>query len=205
MPKGHPRFSRTIEERGLDAVDTPEFAFLPLFDHEPLLAGVREIAEPAAGAGAMVIPLRKRGIHVHAADVAPRGCPNCKTADFLKTRTLPPGCDVLWTNPPFSRALPFILHSLVLGYRIVILLLRLQFLTSAERYDRLYPLGRLRRVHVVTNRITMHDVNHLAAGGKTASQSQDHAWYVFDATYFGAPTINFMSKNNPARMPWATW
>ena len=45
---------------------------------------------------------------------------------------------------------------------------------------------------------------HIAAGGKEASQSQIHAWFVFDRGYCGPATISPVSINAPdARMPWA--
>jgi hypothetical protein len=49
----------------------------------------------------------------------------------------------------------------------------------------------------------MHDAAHLAAGGKESSQSQIHAWFVFDRDYCGRPEINPVSIHRPAeRMPW---
>jgi hypothetical protein len=39
----------------------------------------------------------------------------------------------------------------------------------------------------------MHDAAHIAAGGKEGSQSQVHAWFVFDRDYCGPATINPVS------------
>ena len=50
----------------------------------------------------------------------------------------------------------------------------------------------------------MHDAEHLAAGGKKASQSEIYAWYVFDRSYFGPPITMPVSIFEPdVRMPWA--
>ena len=59
-------------------------------------------------------------------------------------------------------------------------------------------------MHVLAERLQdMHDANHVAAGGKKASQSQLHAWFVFDRDYCGPATINPVSIHQPAaRMPW---
>ena len=85
---------------------------------------------------------------------------------------------------------------------MVVLLLKLSFLCTAERYERLHKPGHLRRVHVLAERLQdMHDANYT---GKKASQSQVHAWFVFDRDYCGPATINPVSIHRPAaRMPWA--
>ena len=94
-------------------------------------------------------------------------------------------------------------HALGLGFRVVTLLLRTTFLSCEDRYVRLHKPGHLRRVHVFSERVTMHDAAHIAAGGKKASQSQCHAWFVFDHDYRGPATINPISIKEPtARMPW---
>jgi phage/plasmid-associated DNA primase len=67
--RGRPSFGRSRAVRGLDLFDTPPRALDPLFEHEPLLAGVRVICEPFAGRGNLVTAMRSRGITVHAADI----------------------------------------------------------------------------------------------------------------------------------------
>ena len=61
--------------------------------------------------------------------------------------------------------------------------------------------GALRRIHVLAERLQgMHDANFT---GEKASQSQVHAWFVFDRDYCGPATINPVSIHRPAtRMPW---
>jgi hypothetical protein len=70
----------------------------------------------------------------------------------------------------------------------------------------MHKRGFLRRVHVLADRIQdMHDADHIAAGGKKASQSQKHAWFVFDRSYCGLATIIPISRKQPsAQMPWAS-
>ena len=89
-----------------------------------------------------------------------------------------------------------------LRFRVVVLLLPLSFLCTAERYERLHKRGHLRRVHVLAERLQgMHDANY---SGKKSSQPQVHAWFVFDRDYCGPATINPVSIHRPAaRMPWA--
>jgi hypothetical protein len=198
-----PSLGRTREQRGLDQFDTPPIALAPLFFHEPLLAGVTSVCEPFAGKGNLVMAMRGRGLVVHASDIEYRGCPD-SVLDFFEMTERPPDCDVLVSNPPFSRAMEIIEHAWALGFRVVILLLKIQFLNTEERYERMHKRGHLRRVCPFAERLQdMHDAKHLAAGGKKASQSQEHAWFVFDRDYCGLSTNNPVSINHPAeRMPW---
>ena len=51
--------------------------------------------------------------------------------DFLKMTERPPNCDVPLSNPPYRKAMQYI-----------------------ERYERLYKLGHLRRIHVLAEHLT---------------------------------------------------
>lgn len=121
----------------------------------------------------------------------------------------PAGCDVLVSNPAYKgiagSAMDFIEHALVLDFRVIALLLKLSFLCSQERYERLHRLGHLSRLHVLAERLQdMHDATHLAAGGRKASQPGTHAWFVLDRDYCGPAMINPVSIYQPdAREPWA--
>ena len=172
--------------------------------HEPLLRGVTDIAEYFAGRGNLVIPMRERGITVHASDVFDRGCPNSSVRDFFQIDKPADACRVLMSNPPFARAMDAIEHAFAIGFEVVIFLLKLGFLSTAERSRRLHQPGHLRRVHVLAERLQgMHDANHLAKGGKKAGQPDLHAWFVLDRNYVGPATIIAVSINKPTmRMPW---
>ena len=209
-PSRHrPSFGRSRKVRGLDQVDTPPIALAPLFVHEPLLDGVSSICEPFCGLGNLVTAMRGRGLTVHASDIADRGCPNSSVLDFRKMTGRPAGCDVLVSNPAFDGAaggaMDFIEHALVLEFRVIVFLLKLSFLCTAERFERLHRPGHLRRVHVLVERLQdMHDAQHLATGGKKAGQSQVHAWFVFDRDYCGQAVVNPVSIYQPnVRMPGA--
>ena len=200
-----PSFARSLEVRGLDLFDTPQVALAPLFTHEPYLTTASSVCEPFAGKGNLVTALREHGRTVHASDILDRGCPDSTVQDFFTMTERPPGCRLLLSNPPFIRAMETIEHALdVLKFDVVILLLKLGFLGTAERYERLYRRGYLRRVHIIAKRLQdMHDAKHVEAGGKLASQSQDHAWFVIDRNHCGAAVFNAVSIHAPAaRMPW---
>ena len=150
--------------------------------------------------------MRARGFAVHASDILPRGCPDSTVIDFFAMIARPPGCRTLISNPAYSRAMDAIEHALTLGFDVVALLLKVGFLCTVERYERLHKPGHLRRVHVLAERLQdMHDAAHLAAGGEKAAQNGVHAWFVLDRSYCGPATISPVSINRPIeRMPWAS-
>jgi hypothetical protein len=199
-----PSLGRPRAVRGLDQFDTPPVALDPLFEHEPLLAGVTRVCEPFCGKGNLVLAMRARGLTVFASDIVDRGCPDSAVLDFRSMIERPPGCDVLVSNCAYADAMGHIEHALALRFRVIVLLLKLSFLCTDERYERLHPRGHLCRVHVLAERLQgMHDAAHIAAGGKEGSQSQVHAWFVLDRDYCGPATINPVSIHRPAaRMPW---
>ena len=93
-----PSLGRSRAVRGLDLFDTPPVALGPLFEHEPLLAGVTTVAEPFCGKGNLVVAMRERGLTVFASDILDRGCPGSTVLDFRAMTERPPGCDVLISN-----------------------------------------------------------------------------------------------------------
>ncbi len=202
--RNRPSLGRTKAQRGLDQFDTPPAALDPLFAHEPLLVGVAAVVEPFCGLGNPTIAMRARGIAVYASDIQYRGCPDSIELDFLQMTERPLGCDVLLSNPPYGIAMKVIEHAFALGFRLVILLLKIQFLNGERRYKRLYSRGHLRRVYPFAERVqNMQDAKHVASGGKLTSQPNDHGWFVFDRNYCGGAEIIPVSIDNPAaRMPW---
>jgi hypothetical protein len=202
----HVSHGRSKAKRGSDKFDTPATALAPLFVQEPLLADVTAVCEPFCGCGNLVVAMRLYGLTVYASDIEDRGCPGSELLDFLKMTHRPAGCDVLVSNPPYAGVMGLIEHAFALGFRVIALLLKTDFPNTEERYQRLHKPGHLRRVYILAERLQgMHDAAHLAAGGKKASQSQTHNWYVFDRNYRGPSTNIAVSIKRPTeRMPWAS-
>ena len=88
-----PSFGRSKAVRRLDQFDTPPVALTPLFNHEPLLAGVKAVCEPFCGKGNLVVAMRERGLAVHASDIVDRDCPDSSVRDFFKMARRPVGCE----------------------------------------------------------------------------------------------------------------
>jgi hypothetical protein len=74
------RPSRAV--RGFDLFNTPPAALGPLFEHEPLLAGMTTVAEPFCVKDNLVVAMRERGLTVFASDILDRGCPGSTVLDF---------------------------------------------------------------------------------------------------------------------------
>jgi hypothetical protein len=100
-------------------VGTPASALAPLL---PYLQKVWKIWEPAMGEGRPVAGLREQGYQAEGSDI--------KTGDdFLLSQR---GCDVIVTNPPYSRKQEFLERCYALGKPFA-LLLPLTALETEER------------------------------------------------------------------------
>jgi hypothetical protein len=180
-----------LRDRGNDLYETPECATLALLHAEKL---PKRIWEPACGPGAIVSILRTHGHDVLASDLVDYGDPTCfYRRDFLLEHKLPNGCECILTNPPFSLAEDFVEHALELCPR-VIMLLRLAFLES-ERRSCILDTGTLARVHVFRKRLPM---NHRHGWeGRKASSAMAFAWFCWDRSHKGPPTLHRISWGVP--------
>lgn len=131
-----------------DFYQTPPFMMRQLLEALPIKEGL--ILEPARGAGAIERMLVERygAERVVAYDIQEGG-------DFLQeTRRF----STIITNPPFACALEFIERGLKVADRRLSLLLPLDYLHGAKRYQRVFskesPLS-LAWVHVFIRRVLM--------------------------------------------------
>ena len=155
------------------------------------------ILEPCCGAGHIAKALSASGHIVQAQDLydygyAPSGI------DFL-TYEPPNGSEPfdIITNPPYSIATDFILHALEILplYHRAAMLLRLQFLESADRYNRLYRNGSLEKVYIAAKRA------HCAKNGDFENMSGNalcYAWFIWRKGYQGPATIGWFNTPAPA-------
>jgi hypothetical protein len=176
-----------LRDRRNDLYETPSCATLALLREEPLLRRPQKIWEPAAGRGAIVRVLRAHGHEVVASDLIDYGDPTCfSRQDFLLEHKAPQDCECILTNPPFSLAEEFVAHALELCPR-VIMLLRLAFLES-ERRSRILDAGTFARVHIFRKRLPM--MHRDGWEGPKASSAMAFAWFVWDRTHNGPPTLH---------------
>lgn len=167
-------------DRGADFYASPYAALPPLLCAEGKRLP-RTLWEPAAGNGALVLPLRNRGFDVTATDLHDWGCPGAEgQVDFLSSvadRYRPDGAFGIVTNPPFGIVEQFVERAVGLA-PYVALLLRLAFLESEGRM-KWFPTVGLRRVHVIGERLPMMH-RHGYEGPKLSNAGMCFAWFIFE-------------------------
>lgn len=142
---------------------------------------VGTVLEPACGNGAIVSRLPRCDEHYD------------QETDFLKeTRTF----DTVITNPPFSLAKDFILKAKKVATQKIILLLPLSYLHGKSRYDVIYKdkTFPLKKVYVFTRYPMLED--SVRADGKHETGMMVYAWFVWDKSYCGLPTIDWLDNND---------
>jgi len=171
-----------------DFYPTPSHATEALLKHERFSGS---IWEPACGDGSISRVLEASGYEdVYSSDLHQYGY-GFTGVDFLGLDRpflpleLPVGNII--TNPPYSLAHRFAGRALDLTQSKVAMLLKLTFLESARRRP-LFERGMLARIHVFSNRITLH------ANGVAGENSGMicFAWFVWDKSHIGPPTINWI-------------
>jgi hypothetical protein len=165
------------ERKELDVYETPAWVTDCLID----LGHIPEfIWEPAAGSGQMVRALRAQDYAVYESDIA-------TGEDFLMRKEAPVGCGAIVTNPPYNLARAFIEHALALTRPFngtVAMLLRTDYDHAKTRQHLFGDCGTFRHKLVLTRRIKWFE-------DSKGSPSFNHAWFVWDWTYAGAPTISY--------------
>jgi hypothetical protein len=129
------------------------------------------ILEPACGDGAIVEVLKKHNFNVEATDLH-------EGQDFFG-RTEKVGNII--TNPPYRLHLEFIHHAKKIATRKIAMLLPVEFLHGATRYelfqDSDFPL---KIVYVFSSRLCF---------GSETPATVGHAWYVWDRKHRGQPRL----------------
>lgn len=168
--------SHSFDERGLDAYFSPPEAISSLLKIEGQFIP-KHIWEPAAGNGAMVLPLREMNYTVVASDIEDYGLEDCQTnIDYLTTK-VPPGVEGIITNPPFRLAMEFA-EKAINEVSYVAFLLRTNFLESTSRlpFFRKYEPA---RIWISSRRLPM--MHRHGWNGPTASSNTCFAWIIWDA------------------------
>lgn len=109
--------------------------------------------EPACGEGHMAKALAEYFDYVRASDVHDYGI-GAHIEDFLMPYPMP-DFDWIVTNPPFRLASQFVEMALSRAKVGVAMLVRLQFLEGAGRYNRLFSIARPTWILQFTERVTL--------------------------------------------------
>ncbi len=112
-----------------------------------------------------------------------------KGVDFLKTNR---EVDFIVTNPPFSSALEFAIHSLECATKVAFLL-RVQFLDSLKR-RRFFDTSPPMRVHIFSKKsgLCYYHSSHPNYSDKPVGGLQTLAWFVWEKGFSGKPTLDWL-------------
>lgn len=170
------------ERKEADFYPTPEWVTRALIPHLPRKPNV--IWECAVGDGHMLEPL-KAVCDVFGSDLR-------FGSDFLRETALPcSSCGAIITNPPYEHATEFIEHALRLMEPVsgsVAMLLRTDFDHAKSRAHLFRECPAFAKKVVLTKRIMWFEPE---PGAKGKSPSFNHAWYIWDWQYEGAPTLAY--------------
>ena len=173
-----------------DFYATPLSATKAIFEREPM-DGL--IWEPACGDGAISKFLIEQGKTVISSDLVDRGY-GIAPIDFL---TIDPtekefNHDVIITNPPFSLAQQFIEKALSFDNTKVIMFCKIQLLEGKARKE-MFLNSPLKCVYVFSERQNpLRNGQEYDENGKKWSSTMCFAWFVWDKTHRGKPTIEWI-------------
>lgn len=161
-----------------DFYSTPRQCTLDLLEREKFEG---EIWECACGDGAISKVLLEHSYKVISTDLVDRGY-GLTGIDFLECNN-DWVCENIITNPPFKYGYEFVEHGLSLTKKKLIVFNKLSFLEGKKRRH-IFDLGFLKNIYVYTKRV---DLSKEQKGGMLA-----FAWFVFDKTYQGKPTLDWI-------------
>ena len=148
-----------------------------------------KIWEPAVGCGHLAQLLKDNGYIVRCSDIIDRGYPNTKIIDFLSYDGLFIG-DIL-TNPPYSKAIPFINKAMNIfeKARRLIMLLKIQFLEGGKRgilFEQYPP----EKIYVFCDRVECAKNGEFSGGSAVA-----YAWFIWRKGFVGNTVIDWLWKD----------
>ncbi|MEO5375688.1 MAG: hypothetical protein H7840_15705 [Alphaproteobacteria bacterium] len=161
--------------------------YTPNWCTEALLSRVTfrgRVWEPAAGKGRMAAVLRAADYDVVESDIDPEET----RLDFLTCKAMLGDTTSIVTNPPYYIAVKFVRHALALALPaggMVAMLLRHEFdCAKTRRY--LFERPEFREKLTLTTR------PRWIAGPTGNAPRHNFAWYVWDATHRGPPTLGWV-------------
>lgn len=166
-----------------DFYPTPPHATIALLEREKFNGNVWE---PACGDGAISKILEEKGFEVYSSDKFDRGY-GVGGIDFL-TIDSHSRFDNVITNPPYKLAQEFVEKALEVADKKVAMLLKLNFLESARRYE-MFRKTPLKTVYVFSKRLNFYEGK---LGDDKRSGVLAFAWYVWEHGYEGKPMIDWI-------------
>jgi hypothetical protein len=136
----------------------------------------RDAWEPACGHGCIAEVLKKHGILARASDLYDYGYGETGV-DFYNCKDDYDG-DII-TNPPYNDFIKFVRHALAIGTSKVAIFMPIRYLSTKERYYKLYSKLAPSRVHIFYRRIGCSinaDFTHI-----NRNSAIDYCWCIWDS------------------------
>jgi hypothetical protein len=140
------------------------------------------ILEPACGKGAITKVLHEYNLQYTAYDI--------ETDFFTETNQY----TNIITNPPFCKSTDFLLHAKKIATNKIAFLLPINYLQSAERWDKVWQdkVFPLKTIYTFTRYLLMEE--DFRADGKCKSGMTLFSWFMFQKGYQGEPTIKWLDN-----------
>lgn len=186
-------YHTNYERQNEDYYSTDPLAIDYLLQHESF---DNHIWECACGNGNLSERLKEHGYNVYSTDLINRGYGDglvdfLKCGDNFKTLGWDCGfCGDIITNPPYKYATEFVLKALELSNRKVAMFLKIQFLESQKRYDRIFSKFPPKKVLPFVKRIDCWRNDDRSLKGSTVL----YAWFVWDKEYNGKTVIEWINN-----------
>lgn len=154
----------------------------------------QNVWECACGEGHLSKRLEELGHNVLSTDLVDRGYGE-GNADFLKTEKRPSEYNCILTNPPYSKAMDFVLHSLELlgegGYSIM--LLKTTFLEGKKRYNKLFSEQPPKYIFQFVSRVLCAKNGDFEGMIKGGGGVLSYAWFVWEKGYKGDTIVKWIN------------
>lgn len=185
-----PYAGKTELARAAEMYETPDWAAESILDSELLTPFV---VDPCCGRGVLAEAARRRGYGVHALDLHNWGYPlGDHGIDFLTWRA-PQGEFSVFMNPPFSKAVEFVRHSLDLGARKIVCFQRFAWWESGDRRQ-FWASCPPARIHICRTRADCWRIDIPPAERKGRSSPTAHAWFVWERGHPPAATLGHIDR-----------
>lgn len=164
------------KQRALDAecFETPLWAAQAILKAETL-AGL--VVDPCCGSGVLTTVANDAGYRTRAIDLHDWGFPSIRH-DYLTLMETPASEFSVFMNPPFSLAIDFISHSLLLGARKIVCFQRFAFWESQKRRQ-FWQSNPPNRVYICGDRADCWRID-IPPDQRTSSTPTAHAWFVWE-------------------------
>ena len=175
------------EREALDYYSTPTEEVTNILNTLNINFIGKTILEPSAGGGHMLQGIKNyladniNNATIIATDIQDRGCNDIETGaafDFLSDEyPYKDNIDYIIMNPPYSIIEPFVMRSLGIANKGILMLGRLQFLEGEKRFENILAEYPPTDIYVYVDRIACFKNGDIS---QKMSSAQAYAWFYWD-------------------------